>query len=261
MNASVAVVIPTYNEAGNIGELLTSLRETLGQEGFRIIVIDDGSADGTADIVERFGATNVTLIKRRGMRGIGSAFLSGIRLALLSPDCRLIVTMDADLSHNPHEVPRLLQAARYADLVQGSRYVPEGKTEGWSWYRQLISRAANHVLSFALGTGVRDHTGSFRVLSRPLAECLASLEMPLGYEFLPMTTFLARREGYRLVEVPITFTNRHAGASKLKFRTTIKWLFMMAVVCVRYGVLRNGHVPVTLARDQQSMGNPEGDQG
>ena len=161
----IFIVIPTYNEAENLPTLLNDLKQALQGKDFTIVVVDDNSLDGTADIAARFGESNCrVLVNRRLCKlGIGSAFNEGIALALSSQNCRYILTMDADLSHGPQDVPRLLMAAEHADLVQASRYVEGGGIIGWSFSRRMTSLVANSICRYFLRTSLHDNTTSFRV--------------------------------------------------------------------------------------------------
>jgi dolichol-phosphate mannosyltransferase len=220
---SVVVVVPTYNERPNIEALILGLLE-LGPH-YRVVVVDDGSPDGTGVLADALAAAHpgrVEVIHREAKGGLGPAYIAGFRRALdLAPD--LIAQMDADLSHDPAVLPRLVAATRDADLVVGSRYVPGGGTTGWPLWRRLLSRMGGRYASAVLGAPVSDLTSGFKVW-RPTT--LASIGIDGlrsdGYAFTIETTWRALRRGARVTEVPIVFTDRVAGASKLSRRIVIE---------------------------------------
>jgi dolichol-phosphate mannosyltransferase len=211
---------------------------------FRVLVVDDDSPDGTAGIVEEYiGSGNrfVVLIVRRGKRGLGSAVRDGMRYILENdPDAEYIVTMDADFSHQPSDLPKLLEYAREADLVQGSRYVDGGRIIGWGLYRRLVSWGANMIVRILYRTGIRDHTGNYRVYSRRVAEDMVRLTRYNGYEWVVEALLVALARGYRVVEAPITFINREKGSSKLGMGDLLKWLWALIRFRRRYSQLRRG---------------------
>jgi dolichol-phosphate mannosyltransferase len=213
---SVVVVVPTYNERPNIETLIRGVLE-LGPR-YRLVVVDDGSPDGTGILVDALAATHherVEGIHRAAKGGLGPAYIAGFRRAAeLAPD--LIAQMDADLSHDPAVLPRLVAAAREADLVVGSRYVPGGATRGWPLWRRLMSRMGGRYASAVLGAPVSDLTRGFKVWRASTLKNIAfdSLRSD-GYAFTIEATWRALEHGARVVEVPIVFTDRVAGASKL----------------------------------------------
>lgn len=210
----VAVVIPTYDEADNVGPLIQGLRSALGAQA-RIIVVDDASPDGTAAVAADHGAL---VLERPGKQGLASAYVQGLGHALaLGGDP--VVQMDADLSHDPADLPRLLAALGprpRADLVLGSRYVTGGGTVNWSPGRRLLSRGGCAYAQAWLGLPLRDLTGGFKAWS---ARALRAVDLPTvqsrGYAFQVETTARALAAGMMVVEVPIVFTERRAGASKM----------------------------------------------
>ena len=215
MNPSkVFIIIPTYNEAENITSLVEKICSLGGD--FRIIIVDDNSPDGTADIAERLGQSqgNVLVLRRPGKMGIGSAFRDGMKAALSFPECEHIITMDADLSHDPRDIPRLLEASAEADLVQGSRYIKGGEIIGWNLYRKLVSRLANLIYKYLFGLA-NEVTTSFRVYSRECAQIVASGESADQYYFSAASALLVKDSGLKVKEVPIRFVNRRLGTSKL----------------------------------------------
>ncbi len=215
MNPSkVFIIIPTYNEAENITSLIQIIHGL--SPDFRIIVVDDNSPDGTADIAERSGQShgNVLVLRRPGKLGIGSALRDGMKVALSFPECEHIITMDADLSHDPQDIPRLLEARAEADLVQGSRYIKGGEIIGWNLYRKLLSRVANLIYKYLFGLA-NEVTTSFRVYSRECAKIIASSESANQYYFSAASALLVKDSGLKVKEVPIRFVNRRLGTSKL----------------------------------------------
>ena len=216
---SVVVVVPTFNERPNLEPLALGVLG-LGPR-YRLLVVDDASPDGTGDLAEALAMAHpgrVEVLHRPRKRGLGPAYIAGFRRALeLAPV--LIAQMDADLSHDPAALPRLVAAARGADLVLGSRYVPGGGTAGWSLWRRVLSRMGGTYARIVLGVPVRDLTGGFKVWRRATLESidLAALRSD-GYAFSIEATWRAHRRGARVVEAPILFTDRVAGASKLSRR-------------------------------------------
>ena len=221
----VYIVTPTYNEKENLPILVEALVKVLEKEGFRLIVVDDGSEDGTAHVAEelntRYG--NILIHCRACKLGIGSAIQEGLKIALSFPDCEYIVTLDADLSHSPKDTLRLLSHAENADLVQGSRYVKGGKIVGWSFFRRTISYVANLFCGLFLRTYLNEHTTNFRVYSRKCAESIiAGLDCD-GYEWFIGSILEAKDRNFSIREVPITFVQRVHGKSKLDFSEVLKW--------------------------------------
>lgn len=219
----VTVVVPTYNEAESIASLIERVL-ALG-ERYRILVVDDSSPDGTAVIVrsqaERFPG-RVKLLSRSRKEGIGRAYVAGFRRALQS-DSELIAQMDADLSHDPGDLARLVSAADDADLVLGSRYVAGGDTRGWPRHRRLISKVGGRYARLVLGVPIQDLTGGFKVYRRPALEALDIDTISSdGYVFQIETTYKTLLNGFRVVEVPIHFVDRVAGKSKLSRRIVLE---------------------------------------
>jgi dolichol-phosphate mannosyltransferase len=220
---SVVVVVPTYNERPNIEALILAVLD-LGPR-FRVVVVDDGSPDGTGLMADTLAATHpgrVEVIHRAAKGGLGPAYIAGFRRALaLAPD--LIAQMDADLSHDPAALPHLVAATRNADLVLGSRYVSGGGTAGWPLWRRLMSRMGGRYASTVLGVPVSDLTSGFKVW-RPTTLTSIAIDglRSDGYAFTIEATWRALKQGARVVEVPIVFTDRVAGASKLSRRIVIE---------------------------------------
>jgi dolichol-phosphate mannosyltransferase len=215
-NASVWLVIPTYNEAANVEAIVTAALAQL-PPARRVLVVDDASPDGTGRIADRLarGRDDVAVLHRGAKRGLGPAYVAGFGEALAG-GAELIVQMDADFSHDPADLPRLLEAAAEADLVLGSRYAEGGGVTEWGPGRRGISRWGSAYARVALGIGIRDLTGGFKVFRRGVLEAidLPSL-VSLGYAFQVETTFRAIRAGFTVVEVPIVFHDRRVGQSKM----------------------------------------------
>jgi dolichol-phosphate mannosyltransferase len=216
---TVWVVLPTYNEAENIEALVTAVRGQLAAEvgSHRILIVDDNSPDGSGVIADELAATHddVSVLHRERKEGLGPAYIAGFREALAG-GAGLVVEMDADFSHDPADLPRLLHAAADADLVIGSRYVPGGGVTDWGAMRRAISRGGSAYARLVLGVRIRDLTGGFKCIRR---EVLEAIDLDLidarGYAFQVEITFRAIRAGFRVVEVPITFRERRLGASKM----------------------------------------------
>lgn len=220
-------MVPTYDEAANVAELLRRLRAAL--PAAEVLVVDDASPDGTAALVERLAGAlgGVEVLRRPGKAGLGSAYRAGLDHALRS-GADVIVQMDADLSHAPEAVASLVAAVDGgADLALGSRYVPGGSVEDWPRHRRLLSRWGNRYVAALLRLHVRDATSGFRAWSAP---SLAALDLPStaseGYAFQVETAHRLVRAGGRVVEIPITFADRTRGTSKLSWRLIIEewWL-------------------------------------
>ncbi len=214
--ADVWVVIPTYNEAETIARLVAELRGVLPAR-HRMLIVDDDSPDGTGGIADRLAAEHgdVEVLHRAAKRGIGPAYLAGFRRAL-SGRADLIVQMDADFSHDPGDLPALLDASRDADVVIGSRYVEGGAVTDWGPGRRAISRWGSRYAQAALGIRVRDLTGGFKCWRRDALEAIDFDSVDSrGYAFQVEMTYRAARAGLRIVEVPITFRDRRVGESKM----------------------------------------------
>ena len=232
--ARTLVILPTYNEAASIAEVLDRLLAL--PDAIDILVVDDGSPDGTADIVRAraAGDRRIRLRERPGKAGLSSAYLLGFRDGL-EGGYDLIVEMDSDLSHRPEELPRILRAARdHAELAIGSRYVAGGGVSNWSRGRLALSRAGNAYVRFLLGLPVRDATSGFRAYRRGLLRDL--IERPIrsdGYAFQVELAERSWRLGATIAEVPITFAERAAGASKMSNRIVAEALLLVTAWGIR----------------------------
>jgi dolichol-phosphate mannosyltransferase len=210
------VCLPTYDERENLEPMVRALGEVLGPDD-RVLVIDDSSPDGTGEIADRLAAELdwVDVLHRPRKEGLGRAYLDGFRRAL-ADGAELVLEMDCDFSHDPNEVPRLIAAAEGADLVLGSRYVAGGGTENWGLVRRAISRWGSLYAQVLLGLRVRDLTGGFKCYRRRVLETIElDAIRSRGYAFQIETTYRALRAGFRVVEIPIRFSDREVGGSKM----------------------------------------------
>jgi dolichol-phosphate mannosyltransferase len=235
------IVIPTYQEAENIAVVLQRVRAAAPAAS--VLVVDDGSPDGTADLAESTGAEvgQVSVLRRPRKAGLGSAYRAGFERGLeMGHD--VLVEMDADLSHDPADVPRLLQAvADGASLAIGSRYVPGGGTPNWPFHRLLVSRVGNRYVGIVLGLGVRDATAGFRAYR---AEILRAIDYQTtsadGYAFQVEMAYRVRRADGAIVELPITFSDRVRGTSKMSMRIVVEAMLLVTWWAFRDRVLRRG---------------------
>lgn len=239
----VAVIVPTYNEAGNVVRVLGEVLEAMMEAGLEgtVTVVDDSSPDGTAELVRRLMMEDdrVRLIVRPSKSGIGSAYIDGFRSALEEDgSVRVLVEMDADGSHDPSELPRLVTPvlSGEADVVIGSRYVEGGGWEGKQGFRELISRGANLLARICTGVPVRDATSGYRAISASLLLRVLSDIPPStkGYVFQVESLAAYSKAGARIVEVPIRFRPRISGRSKLGLRDVLTF----ALWNVRYLIRR-----------------------
>lgn len=216
------VIVPTYNERDNLPIVVARLMTI---PGVRVLVVDDGSPDGTGAIADALAASSggrVTVLHRTGPRGLGLAYIDGMRVALAG-DATHICQMDADLSHDPFDVARLLAATADADVVIGSRYVPGGRIENWPARRRMLSAFANGYIRTITGLRMRDSTSGFRCWRREAIEGLPLDRIASnGYAFLVELIWEAAASGCRVGEVPITFVERRQGASKLSGRVVVE---------------------------------------
>jgi dolichol-phosphate mannosyltransferase len=209
--------LPTFNERENLEPLIRALGEVLDTSRDRVLVIDDGSPDGTGEIADRLAGELdwVSVLHRETKEGIGPAYIAGFRRAL-ADGAELVLEMDCDFSHDPADVPRLIAAADDADLVIGSRYVPGGGTANWGLMRRIVSRGGCLYAQVVLGMRVRDLTGGFKCFRRAALEAIDLDALSAhGYAFQIEATYRVKRAGLRIREVPITFVERRAGASKM----------------------------------------------
>ena len=211
------VCLPTFNELPNIELMLRALGGVL-RPGDRVLVIDDSSPDGTGEVADRLAAELdfVDVLHRERREGLGPAYIAGFRHALAA-GAELVLELDCDFSHDPADVPRLIGAAEGgADIVLGSRYVPGGSVANWGLVRRTISRGAGWYTAVFLQMGVRDPTGGFKCFRRRVLETidLDAIDSH-GYVFQIETTYRAKRAGFSVVELPIRFSDRERGRSKM----------------------------------------------
>ena len=232
--SSAVVCLPTYNEAENIGPVIDRLLAAV--PSLHVLVVDDGSPDGTGDLVAARSASDrrVSLIRRPGRLGLGTAYLAGFRQALRGGYAHFL-TMDCDLSHAPERVPALIAAAeRDLDLVIGSRYVAGGAIEGWGPHRRVLSFGANSFARAWLRIGSHDCTSGFRCYSRRAAELLVRCQ----------------RAGLSVGEVPITFVDRVHGKSKMSSREMLQGV--RSVVTLGSALAREPHLPASLGQEDRA---------
>ena len=214
--AGIWLILPTYDEATNIEALVAEVLEVLPPSR-RVLIVDDSSPDGTGEIADRIAGErdDVEVLHRPSKAGLGPAYIAGFRRALAG-GAELVLEMDADFSHSPADLPRLLDAIHDADLVIGSRYVPGGAVTEWGALRRAISRGGSLYARGLLGVAVQDLTGGFKCFRREVLEAIdLGTIQSRGYAFQVETTYRAIRAGFRVVEVPITFRDRRVGASKM----------------------------------------------
>ena len=218
--------LPTYNERENLEAMVRALAPL----GVRVLVVDDNSPDGTGEIADRLAGELdfVSVLHRERKEGLGPAYLAGFRRAL-ADGAELVLELDCDFSHDPSDVPRLVDACESgADLALGSRYVPGGGTENWGLGRRIVSWGGSFYARVFLGVGIRDLTGGFKCYRRRVLETidLDAIDSK-GYAFQIETTYRTLRKGFHVVEVPIRFVDRTAGQSKMS-----RSIFLEAVVKV-----------------------------
>jgi dolichol-phosphate mannosyltransferase len=210
------IVLPTYNEAGNIERFIEAVQPVLPASA-RILIVDDSSPDGTGEIADRLAAAepNLSVLHRPHKEGLGPAYIAGFRQAL-AEGAELVVEMDSDFSHNPSYLPALLAATDQADLAIGSRYVAGGGVEDWGAMRRVISRGGSIYAQLVLGLSVKDLTAGFKCFRREVLEKidLDAIESR-GYAFQVEITYRTIQQGFDVVEVPIVFRDRQVGSSKI----------------------------------------------
>lgn len=244
------VIVPTYNEADNIDELLSRLLEL--PLGLGVIVVDDNSPDGTGELADNWAANHperVHVVHRPGKQGLGTAYIAGFKKGLCELPAKRLMTMDADFSHNPRYIPAMIDKSQQDDVVIGSRYVPGGGSLNCTWKRVMMSKIANLVARTMLGLKARDATAGFRLYRREVLESIPLDNIfSSGYSFLVEMLYLCQREGWQIGEVPITFEDRRKGATKIsrnevfKAQYTVMRLFFRRI---RRIVLRRAPSPRT----------------
>lgn len=238
-DSSVTVIVPTYNERDNLASLTAAVLD----HGYRVLIVDDASPDGTGEIADalRDQHQRVDVIHRKVKRGLGPAYAEGFRQAI-DTGAEIICQMDADFSHDPADLPRLVAAVaeRGADVAIGSRYVPGGATPDWPLHRRVLSRGGNIYVRIMLGIPVRDATAGFRAFR---ASVLRRLEpdrlQASGYGFQVEMALRACRMGMNLVEIPILFRDRIHGESKMQGRIVFEAMWLVT----RWGIARFTRLP------------------
>ena len=237
---SAWVILPTFNERENLATVVARTCSALAScdppvDGI-VLVVDDASPDGTGELADQLAGEreNLRVLHRERKGGLGGAYLAGFSHALAG-GADLVIEMDADLSHDPADLPRLIEAARHgADVVLGSRYVPGGGVEGWSLHRRLISRAGGRYAAAALGLRLTDLTGGFKCFS---ARALRTLDRDAirsrGYAFKIELTFEAARAGLEIAEIPIVFREREHGSSKMSLGIAVEALWKVPLMRMR----------------------------
>jgi dolichol-phosphate mannosyltransferase len=224
----VAVIIPTYNERDNLEPIVNRVRTSV--PGADILVVDDNSPDGTGEIADKLATedSQVHVLHRQEKAGLGAAYIAGFTWAL-EQGYGVMVETDADGSHDPADMPGLLAALERADLVIGSRYIPGGTTVNWPKSREFLSRAANMYVRMLLGIGVHDATAGYRAYRAGTLRAIGLDEVDSqGYCFQIDLTLRTAQEGFRIAEVPITFTERAKGSSKMSQAIVVEALLRVA---------------------------------
>lgn len=228
------VCLPTYNERENLPRMIEALRPVL-RDGDRVLVIDDNSPDGTGEVADALAAAHpfVAVLHRPHKEGLGRAYIAGFERAL-AEGAELVLEMDCDFSHDPADVPRLIETAENgADLVLGSRYVPGGGTRNWGLARRLISRGGSVYTGLFLHMGVKDPTGGFKCFRRQVLEQLdLDSVTPRGYAFQIELTYRAKQAGFKVVEIPITFVDRVVGQSKMSRSVVLEAIWRVPLLRV-----------------------------
>lgn len=235
----VWVVLPTYNERENLERIVPAILGAVPEAS--LLVVDDSSPDGTGQIADAIAAREprVRVLHRAGKDGLGVAYREGFKWALEQPETKALVQMDADFSHDPKDLPRLLAPLMHdADLVLGARYVRGGATVGWPWCRKIISRGGTLFARIVLLLPYHDLTGGFKAWRRELIEAIRLRETSgSGYGFQVETTWWAHRRGATIVEIPIVFRERVAGASKMSGGIVLEALLL--VLRLRWHAIRD----------------------
>lgn len=237
--AQSLLIIPTYNEIDNISKMLEMLEQLYPE--LSILIIDDGSPDGTAEVVKQKQATNpkIHLMQRQGKLGLGTAYIAGFKWAL-ARDFQYVFEMDCDFSHDPQDIPKLLEAAQSSDLVIGSRYIDGIRIINWPIHRLLLSYFAGVYTRIITGLNILDATGGFKCFTRKALESL-NLDKIIsnGYSFQIELNYKVWDQGLKVKEVPIVFTERRDGQSKMNQSIVFEAIF--AVIKLRifriFGIL------------------------
>jgi len=239
MSDAAWLILPTYNEAENVEAIAAAagaVLATASPEGYRVLIVDDGSPDGTGEIADRLAAEHewVSVLHRTQKNGIGPAYLAGFARAL-EGGADYVMEMDSDFSHDPADLARLLAAVQGgADLALGSRYVPGGGVRDWGLLRRFVSEGGSTYARWVLGLRVRDLTGGFKCFRRGVLEAIHFDGVrSRGYAFQVELTYRAARAGFRVVEVPITFRDREHGKSKMSWRIAAEAIWLVPLLRFR----------------------------
>ncbi len=239
MSGEPWLILPTYNEAENVQAIVAAAAEVLAgasSQGFRVLVVDDGSPDGTGQLADQIAAEHgwMQVLHRTEKNGIGPAYLAGFRHAL-DQGAGYVMEMDSDFSHDPADLPRLLGAVKDgADLALGSRYVPGGGVSEWGLLRRFISEGGSTYARLVLGLHVRDLTGGFKCFRREVLEAIHFDGVrSQGYAFQVELTYRAVQAGFRVVEVPIVFRDRQQGTSKMSWRIAAEAMWLVPLLRFR----------------------------
>jgi dolichol-phosphate mannosyltransferase len=233
----VVVCLPTYNERENLEPMVRALDEVVRVHDLdaRVLVIDDSSPDGTGELADRLSGRYpfLAVLHRPKKEGLGPAYIAGFLWALAA-DAERIVEIDCDFSHDPQDLPRLVAATENADLALGSRYVDGGGTRNWGLGRRAVSRFGSLYARAFLGVGISDLTGGFKCFRRAVLEQIGLERISTkGYAFQIETTYRAIRSGFRVVEVPIVFSEREAGGSKMSRGIVVEAMAKVPVLRIR----------------------------
>lgn len=216
--SKILVIIPTFNEKENIQDILNAVLSL--DSRVHVLVVDDNSPDGTADLVksqQNIHHSRLNLLERSGKLGLGTAYIEGFKYGIAN-GYDLILEMDADFSHNPNDVPRLIQACveGQADIAVGSRYIPNGGVKDWDWFRHVLSKGASYYVKLLSGLPVHDPTAGFVCYKKAVLENINLDKIKfIGYAFQIEMKFAAWSLGHKIVEVPIIFEDRKKGTSKM----------------------------------------------
>ncbi len=249
-NVETFVIIPTYNEADNINDLIAQVLDLPLPVG--VIVVDDNSPDGTGKLADQWAAQHPNLVHavhRPGKMGLGTAYLAGFRKGLDDLGAIRIMTMDADFSHNPRYIPEMIALSAQKHVVIGSRYVAGGGSKNCSWKRVWLSKIANFVARFLLSLKAKDATAGFRLYRREVLESIPLDRIfSSGYSFLVEMIFMCQRRGWQIGEVPIIFEDRRKGMTKISRQEVFKAMytvFRLFLRRLRGGEPRRPSVPVS----------------
>lgn len=244
------VIVPTYNEADNLDDLISQLLALPVDLG--VIVVDDNSPDGTGDLADAWAAKHpdrVHVVHRPGKLGLGTAYIAGFKKALHELNAVRIMTMDADFSHNPRYIPDMVALSREKHVVIGSRYVPGGGSLNCAWKRVMLSKLSNFVVHILLGLQAKDATAGFRLYRREALESIPLDQIfSSGYSFLVEMLFMCQRRGWQIGEVPIIFEDRRKGTTKISRQEIYKaqyTVFRLFLRRLRGGEPRRPAIPVS----------------